>query len=66
LQPPHLLWKCGCNVWVSVVVENTKVCHEDQEAPRCTESYVNSLLRQRTFLSRLWLQSPWCYVGHAN
>jgi hypothetical protein len=23
-----LLWKCGCNVWVSVVVENTKVCHE--------------------------------------
>jgi hypothetical protein len=28
LQPPHLLWKCGCNVWVSVVVENTKVCHE--------------------------------------
>jgi hypothetical protein len=28
LQPPHLLWKCGCNIWVSVVVENTKVCHE--------------------------------------
>jgi hypothetical protein len=28
LQPPHLLWKCGCNVWVSVVVENTEVCHE--------------------------------------
>jgi hypothetical protein len=28
LQPPHLLWKCGRNVWVSVVVENTKVCHE--------------------------------------
>jgi hypothetical protein len=28
LQPPHLLWKCGCNVWVSVAVENTKVCHE--------------------------------------
>jgi hypothetical protein len=28
MQPPHLLWKCGCNVWVSVVVENTKVCHE--------------------------------------
>jgi hypothetical protein len=28
LQPPPLLWKCGCNVWVSVVVENTKVCHE--------------------------------------
>jgi hypothetical protein len=23
-----LLWKCGCNIWVSVVVENTKVCHE--------------------------------------
>jgi hypothetical protein len=23
-----LLWKCGGNVWVSVVVENTKVCHE--------------------------------------
>jgi hypothetical protein len=28
LQTQHLLWKCGCNVWVSVVVENTKVCHE--------------------------------------
>jgi hypothetical protein len=25
LQPPHLLWKCGRDVWVSVVVENTKV-----------------------------------------
>jgi hypothetical protein len=28
LQPPHLLWKCACNVWVSAVVENIKVCHE--------------------------------------
>jgi hypothetical protein len=28
LQPPHLLWKCGYNVWVSVVVENTIVRHE--------------------------------------
>jgi hypothetical protein len=28
LQPPHLLWKCGRDVWVSVVVENTKVHHE--------------------------------------
>jgi hypothetical protein len=23
------------------------------------------LLQQRSFPSRLWLQSPWCYVGNA-